>query len=653
MKTFNTRFNREIKVGAAYYPEVLRDDKIIDDDIAKMKELGITVVRMGEFAWSTMEQEEGKFDFSFFRHVMDKLHEAEIEVIFCTPSPTPPKWLVNKYPETLAIKENGERKQFGARNDYCKSNPVYREQVATISRKIAEEFSAHPALIAWQVNNEISPREKCFCSYCKKKFSDFLKEKYETIDALNASWGSNRWSLNYCDFDDIIPPRSDVWNHPTLTLEWERFHSKNNAEFINEEIRAIKEYSTLPVGTDMMPILDQNYHETNALTDVVMFNHYERSDFLEHPSIWYDYIRPIKNVPFWVTETQVNYNGAHYPEFGFRPENNCYINTWLAVAKGAELNMYWHWREHFAGQELYHGAVLSSSGRFCYNAYEIKKAVNDFEKCKEILSGNPIKSDIAMHISTTSWLTFKCVQPIKNLDYLALFYNRYHKAFRHYNIDLIDTPCDVMNYKVVISPFLSCIEENGLKERMMEFVKNGGTWIVGPMSDILKDNATKYTNAPYGFLEDLAGIYTKVQIPMETDEIKAKWKDGSELFVEKCFDGYVLKGAESLADYTSSYLKGLSVITQKTVGKGKIVVVGAMISGEDVVRLTGLNPICSASENIELIQRGDCIIAVEIENKKGCLELHGTYIDILTDKKYQGSITMPAFSVMVFKKSDF
>ncbi len=652
MEASSVRFQRGIKVGAAYYPEVLCDDQVINDDILKMKKLGITVVRMGEFAWGTMEKEEGKFDFSFFRRVMDKLYEAKIAVVFCTPSPTPPKWLTDKYEETLATKDNGQRKQFGARNNYCKSSPVYREKVALISRKIAEALSDHPALVAWQVNNEISPNESCFCGYCRKAFGAFLKDKYKTVEALNDSWGSNRWTLSYRSFEDVIPPRSDTWNHPSLSLEWVSFHSRNNADFINEEIKAIKKYSSLPIGTDMMPILDQNYHETNENTDVVMFNHYEQSSFLEHPSIWYDYLRGIKDKPFWVVETQVGWNGAHYPEFGFRPQNNCYVNTWLAVAKGAETNMYWHWREHFAGQELYHGAVLSASGRFAYNAHEIKKAVDDFEKCGELLTESRVKSEIAMHFSTTSWLNFKFVQPIKNLNYLELFYTRYHKAFRHYNVDLIDTNHSLTGYKTVISPFLSCVDENGLKERMIEFVQNGGTWIVGPMSDILKDNATRYTHAPYSFLEDFAGVYAETQIPMHTEEIKAVWADGEPLSIEQCFDGYTLQGAESLADYTTSYVKGLSVIAQKQIGKGKIIIVGSVISGEDLVRLTGCVPILKASGNVELIARDDAIIAIELENEQGTLELQGRYRDILTDEIHSGTTEFSPFSVMVLKKEE-
>ena len=184
----------------------------------------------------------------------------------------------------------------------------------------------------------------------------------------------------------------------------------------------------------------------------------------------------------------------------------------------------------------------------------------------------------------------------------------------------------------------------------MDFVEKGGTWIVGPMSDILKDNAVKYNTAPYSFLEDFAGVYTQMQIPMETDEIKAVWKDGTALPVEKTFDAYTLNGAESLADYTSSYVKGLSVIAQKQVGKGKVIVVGSVISGADMLRLIGMQPILKASDNVELTQRGDYVIAMEIENQEGTIELPEVYRDILTDKTYSGQIAIGAFSVMVLKK---
>ena len=58
-------------IGADYYPEHW-DRSLIDEDIEKMKDLGINMVRIGEFAWHLMEPQEGKYDFSYFDMVISK-----------------------------------------------------------------------------------------------------------------------------------------------------------------------------------------------------------------------------------------------------------------------------------------------------------------------------------------------------------------------------------------------------------------------------------------------------------------------------------------------------------------------------------------------------------------------------------------------------
>ncbi|HOA32553.1 MAG TPA: beta-galactosidase, partial [Clostridia bacterium] len=58
--------------GSAYYPESWPKEKI-KEDIALMKEMGMNVARIGEFAWSNMEPKEGKYDFSFMLHVVSEL----------------------------------------------------------------------------------------------------------------------------------------------------------------------------------------------------------------------------------------------------------------------------------------------------------------------------------------------------------------------------------------------------------------------------------------------------------------------------------------------------------------------------------------------------------------------------------------------------
>ena len=642
----------KIYLGAAYYPECWTEEAI-DEDVQKMKEIGVNVVRMGEFAWSTMEKEEGVFDFSLFKGVVKKMANAGIDVIMCTPSATPPKWLTDKYEETLMMNDNGVRKQFGGRCHPCKTSPVMREKNRIIVMEMCKAFQDEPNIIGWQIDNEIYPYRGCYCPLCKKGFSKYLEKKYQTIDALNDAWGTARWSLSYQDFDDVIPPREDTWNHPSLYVEWIAYHSDVIVEYVEEQAEILHRYFHVPIGTDMMPLMEQNYYQTNKRLDVVQFNHYETALELGRASFWCDFARPIKDRPFWCTETQINWNGSECAEFGYRPAGNAYVNTWLPIAKGGEANLYWHWRAHYAGHELAHGAVLSTSGRFCFNANEIKKASDDFEKCKELLFANSIKSEIALHFSATAWLNLKHVPMAKGTDYLRFIADTYHKALRHYNVDLIDTPHGLDGYKLVISPYLSCVDEYGLKERMMRWVEQGGTWIVGPMSDIMTGNAVKYRNAPYGFLEEFAGVYTAVQIPMDTDVFKAKWTDGTDCATSHTFDGYELRGAESLVNYTGDHLKGLSAITRKQVGKGQVIVVGAMMGESDFKRLiekeVGFLPILRASDNVEVLRRGELLLALELQNEFGWFELTKRYENVLTGDILFGKIEVTPHTVFVLK----
>jgi beta-galactosidase len=56
---------KEIPLGICYYPEQ-RDKKLWSDDISRMKETGISVIRIGDYAWSVYERTEGAFTFDLF-----------------------------------------------------------------------------------------------------------------------------------------------------------------------------------------------------------------------------------------------------------------------------------------------------------------------------------------------------------------------------------------------------------------------------------------------------------------------------------------------------------------------------------------------------------------------------------------------------------
>ncbi len=647
---------KQIYIGAAYYPEMWEESEL-EKDVERCKSLGINTLRVAEFAWGKMEPREGEFDFSWLERVVDKLYENGINTVMCTPSATPPRWLLNKYPETRMVMHDLIRADVSSRCHTCKTSAVMREKNRIIVTEMAKAFAGHKGIIGWQIDNEIFPYSNgCYCENCKAAFREWLKGKFGSIEALNQAWGMTRWSLCYDGFADIEPPYPNQWRHPSLRKAWHDFQCRQIKTYVDEQADILHSYGCQNVGTDMMAQNYLSYYDVNEKLDVVQFNHYNPAKDLPETAFSYDFLRSVKDKPFWVTETQVGWNGSEYAECGYRPVGNCYANTWLPVAKGAEMNLYWLFRMHPNGHELAHGALYSSAGRQYHVSEEVKRASEDFVKCKAFLTETKIKSKIALHYSSTAMNCFEAAPLIKNFDYRATLVKNYYSAFRHYNIDVIDTPHSLKGYEAVISPFLAYIDED-LKNRVVEWVKAGGTWIVGPMSDIMDRNVSKYTTAPYSFLEEFVGVYTKYQKPVANDVFKARWRDGEECKISLCYDAYEFDENDpnilSLARYEGDEFDGLSVVTQRKVGKGRVILVGSVLAPRDILRLVNRAPIAEASENVILTERTgrqNGIIAVETENRKGFIVLDGEYTELLTGKKLKGKMEITPYQTLVMRK---
>lgn len=645
---------KEIYLGAAYYPEMWNECEI-DKDIQRCKELGINTLRMGEFAWADLEPEEGEFHFEWLKTIIEKFYENGIYTVLCTPSATPPRWLMYKYPETRMVMHDLIRADVSSRCHTCKTSPVMREKNQIMVTKMAEEFGQMKGVIGWQIDNEIYPyNEGCFCDSCKAAFRVYLKDKYGAIENLNKKWGMARWSLTYGSFDEIQPPYPRQWKHPSLRKAWRDFQYKQVKSYVDEQAEILHKFGCKNVGTNMMQHNSMSFYKINEKLDVAQYNHYDTAARLPYTAFGYDFVRTVKDKPFWIMETQVGWNGSECAECGYRPIGACYANTWLPIAKGAEMNLYWLFRTHPNGHELAHGALFSPAGRTYRVTEEVKKAADEITKCEEFITNTKVCSKIAMHYSSTALNVFESAPVIKDLNYRETLIEKYYSAFKHYNIDIIDTQHGLDGYEVLISPFLATADENGFKERVIKWVKGGGTWIVGPMTDIMDENVSRYTDAPYSFVEELAGVYVKYQKPIANDVFKAKWTNDGDCSVSMCYDAYECnEDTENLAHYVDGEFAPLSVITERKIGKGKIILVGSVISHGDLLRLVNKKPIAEASENIILTERSgneNGIIAVETENKKGYIMLDGIYTDLISGKTISEKVEMQPYEVLVLKK---
>ena len=222
--------------GVAYYPEAWPRERW-DEDIALMRAAGINLVRMGEFAWARFEPGEDRFDLGWWTDICDRMRRAEIQVLACTPSAAPPAWLTSRHPEVLAVAADGSRPPHGLRRHYCPNAPHYRERVAKVNRRIADAVRGNPAVIAWQIDNEIAPEPfLCHCEVCAAGFREWLRARYGTLAALNDAWGNAFWSGDFSDWEQIRPPRY----RPSWRLDYQRFQDVSFRDFIQGQAATLR-----------------------------------------------------------------------------------------------------------------------------------------------------------------------------------------------------------------------------------------------------------------------------------------------------------------------------------------------------------------------------------------------------------------------------
>lgn len=641
--------------GSNYYPEAWERTEI-DKDLDLMVKLGLNCVRIAEFAWATMEPEDGKFDFSLFREVVDKCRERGISVILGTPTACPPQWLANKHPEIFAVAIDGTHQTIGGRRDVCPGSEVYLKYCDRIVEEMAKEFGRDDNVIGWQIDNEIEPERGnlgamgCTCDECEKRFREYMKKQYDgDIAALNREWGTGVFSLRYRSFDDLRKPSPRVWAHPSYNFWWIKFQNDAQLDFIRRQREIIAKYSDAPVGHDSMPIFCLDYDGLMRDMDIMQFNHYNDVSNFREATFWYDLMRPMKNRPFWVTETSCCWNGSTTAN-GMRPKGFNNANVWLSVFLGAELVNYWLWRSHYGGHELMHGACVSSCGRPFHVGNEIKELSDELKLTSDVICGTrPVTSGIALHCSTPANETFRFQNMAQGFAYCRDLQRYFYSPLADIQLrpDVITPSHPVDEYKLVFTPFMPDLTEADLIGRMLAWTKNGGTWVVGPMSDNRNRSGAKFTDRALGNLENIAEVRQEFYLPGgEAYPVGfACGASGNSLPV--FYEAYTVSGkAETVAEFSDGeYIKGYSAITSTPYGKGKIIILGFVPSPETLQEFAkflaaekGVKPLTTADKNVVTVMRegenGRAFAAIETSRENGKVTLPIGGVNAFDGKAY-------------------
>ncbi|MGL5950585.1 MAG: beta-galactosidase [Cetobacterium sp.] len=654
--------------GAAFYPE-LWDEEIILEDIEKMREVGINIVRIGEFWWSRLESKDGEIDLSFVKKILDLLHKNSIEVIMCTPTPTPPIWLTYNREEILHVNSKGEKMIHGSRQHVCTNNSYFRKKCNIIVERIAKEVGKHPSITLWQLDNEFKCHiTECYCPTCKNLWQKWLKKRYGTIENLNRSWETRIWSEEYQNFEQIPQPSENTpfIHHASLSTMYRIFHREKIAEFAHEQADIIKKYSTAEITTNTGLGFALDNELLFKKLDCVGYDTYASNknfhDFILNSDIW----RGIKpNKKFWLLETSVSHTGALDRHAEVHPRGYLEAEAVSVYAYGGTGFLYWLWRQQRIGCELNHSAVISSWGEPSVGYEDVLKVEESRKKIEDfILKTHLSRGEVAITYSDRGKV-FMEVESHKNNNYRNLVTDLQKNVLKAgIHRDWIMEGTSLENYKILITPYIYHISKEYL-ERAEKFVREGGIWIVGPISGGRTEEHTINTDAALGEkLENLAGVKTLYTYPIENSG--ALGEAFGELAPLKLWSSvFESRGAEIVGTLKGGVTPEKAFITENKIGKGKVVMLGSLPVGNSGDRLIQkmLKNYCEelqlehridADEGIISIPRYDnenrYQVLINMRNESGKINLKSEMIDILSGEKMKaGNLELRQFEYKILK----
>lgn len=564
--------------GADYNPEQwLNYPGIFEKDIELLKKAHMNCVSIGMFSWAKLEPQEGVYTFDWMQNVIDKLYENGIYTILATPSGSKPYWMSEKYEEVRRVSVHMTRELSGERHNHCYTSPIYREKTRQINTKLAERFANHPGVIMWHMSNEYGGR--CYCPLCQEAFRNWLKEKYETLEALNEAWWTTFWSHTYTDWSQINAPvpTGETGTHG-LSLDWNRFCSDQVIDFMEEEIKAVKAVNPdIPTTANLMYDFDcYNYKKLAQKVDVVSWDAYPQwhsADDLRTASdfaFWHDYMRSLKKKPFLLMESTPSTTNWR-PVSKLKKPGMHMTSSMQAVAHGSDSVQYFQFRKSRGSSEKFHGAVVDHNGegntRVFADVTEVGKRLEDMSQ----VYGAVPKPEVALVYDVeNSWaIDFERGPRNSGMHYLETVKDHY-EALRVLGIpvDIVTQEDDISEYKLVIAPMLYLIRE-GFEDKLRDFTEKGGTLVSTYHSHIVNETDLCYLGGVPGKMMDVYGIWNE-----ETDALGDEERN-SIVMQNKTYESKDLCAllhtttAEVLGTYGSDFFEGSPAFTVNRFGNGR------------------------------------------------------------------------------------
>ncbi|GLY24977.1 beta-galactosidase [Micromonospora sp. NBRC 101691] len=569
--------------GGDYNPEQWPQDVWKQDyqlfDLAR-----IDTVTLGVFDWALTQPAPDVYDFSLLDRVVDRAATEGRMICLATGTGAHPAWLARAHPEVCRTDFEGRRHRYGQRHNSCPSSPVFRRLSAELARRVARRYAGNPAVVAWHVGNEYGGA--CYCDLCAAAFRGWLRDRYGSLDTLNAAWYTTFWSHTFTDWAEIEPPSAltEHWRGPDhtafqgITLDYLRFMSDAMLTNFRDEKAAIRESSPdLPVTTNLMGMYRPiDYHRWAPHLDFVSWDNYPPDDTsAARTAFTHDLMRGLKDgQPFWLMEQTPSVTACRDVNPLKRP-GVLRLWSWQAVAHGADAVLFFQLRASRGACEKYHGAVIGHAGRSDTRVFrEVADLGAELDRLGGATLGARTPARVALLFDWDSWWALEISDGPSRLVRYPQVVLAYHRALwdAGVDVDVVAVSADLSRYDVVVAPVLHMVRGD-LADRLAGVAARGGSVVTTFLSGRVDEHDQAFLADVPGPLGPLTGVRVDEWDAREADVVNpvrlGTGPDQVEVASQLIFELVVPQGAEVVGTYRADFYAGTPAVTRNAYGAGE------------------------------------------------------------------------------------
>lgn len=584
-----------MRVGVDYYPEHW-DKALWEEDANRMQKAGVKLVRMGEFAWSRLEAEEGKYTFAWLDEAIANFTKRGIQVVLCTPTCTPPQWAFEKYPDIIQMDKSKHRIPIGIRGHRCMMQPIFRSLAEKIIRYMVERYQDNDMVIGYQIDNELEANH-CCCEVCAEGFRRFVKEKYTTIEDVNKAYGNNVWSGEYSSFSQITPPFGafQTWLNPSYQLDFNRYASACTVDYVRFQEQLIRDIDKKVFVTTNNWLCENmpDFYDMFETLDFVSYDNYpttalpnDEEELYSH-SFHLDLMRGIKRDNFWIMEQLSGGLGSWMPMSPTLQPGMLKGYSLQAFAHGADTVVHFRWRTAVSGAEMFWHGILDHSNVAGRRYEEFCQLCKKAEQLQEI-SGARFENKVALLYSSEQEYAFKIQPQVEGMHYFTQL-KAYHDAFTAWGVgvDIINWSEDLSDYAIVIAPTIF-VTNDRIVQNVTTFVERGGHLLLTNRSGvkdetnqcIRKELPTVFSHLSGAVVEE----YNPIGLRKEALEVHFT-QDVQGITANLWCDVLCEKDAKVLVSYGENFYKNRAAITENKYGNGTVYYAGTLLNRKGSIAL--------------------------------------------------------------------